>query len=374
MESFQRFQLKHFVQPPLLLNGAQTVEQVVTFIHDGVDGGLIMENEKVIGLLMKNHLIGMLNKGLGIHLFMHRSVTYLMKQDFLILDAQMTILEAGALAMKRPSGQQNDCMVVMENGQLLGTVSIYHIFIGLMEMTQFLAIQQSESMGKIIRLFQQIDLDMVRQNEITKQTIQESSSLLDTADLGRHVTQEMSVLSSSMKEKMLRQRDKVNELKQFALHIPKYVKEIQQMSSQIQLLAMNATIEASRAGEYGRGFTVVANEIRSLSEGTKRTVTEIAEMFKRIEQTIIQTNQFNQESESELAETLQSVEQTKEILLNIFNKIQSNQQDLEEGLDHSSQTMILTKEAKEAIQQLWSQAKYQEELLLSNRPGELNII
>lgn len=112
---------------------------------------------------------------------------------------------------------------------------------------------------------------------------QQASDARHQADSGRLVVNQAITAMSELSEKIRASCSNVETLNGKTVNVSQILEVIKSISEQTNLLALNAAIEAARAGEAGRGFAVVADEVRSLAHRTQMSAQEIQTMIEELQ-------------------------------------------------------------------------------------------
>jgi methyl-accepting chemotaxis protein len=156
--------------------------------------------------------------------------------------------------------------------------------------------------------------------EIVKRSMAEVKEIADTVDMSADIVRTLGDRST---------------------HIGDIVNAIEDIADQTNLLALNAAIEAARAGEHGRGFAVVADEVRKLAERSVKSTTEIRDMIKSTQDEVFKAIDSMENVSSKVSVGVELSAQTGKALSVIVDKahdLQLNVQQIASATEEMSTT------------------------------------
>jgi methyl-accepting chemotaxis protein len=181
----------------------------------------------------------------------------------------------------------------------------------------------------------------------------EGSQLASAAAVsGARVVDETIAVMNSITEQVKNSARAVESLGSRSDQIGQIVGTIEDIADQTNLLALNAAIEAARAGEQGRGFAVVADEVRALAERTTRATREIGEMIKAIQHETKGAVSAMEEGVNEVAKGSEMAARSGKALEQILDQINSVTSQIAQVATAAEEQTATTSEISNNMQQI----------------------
>jgi len=148
-----------------------------------------------------------------------------------------------------------------------------------------------------------------------------ASAANSAADVGSNVVNETIDIINRLADDVEQGENAVNQLRQDSQNVGTVLDVIRGIAEQTNLLALNAAIEAARAGEQGRGFAVVADEVRTLASRTQESTQEIQAMIESLQSSAGQATTIMERGKGTSEEGVTKAAEAGEALRNIAEAV-----------------------------------------------------
>ncbi len=192
--------------------------------------------------------------------------------------------------------------------------------------------EQAVAVNKMSALINQLSAAIQQVQTGAQSTAEVAHTAVETAGQGSMTVESTLKGMATIREKVALSAEKVQAMGQRSAQIGAIVETIQDIASQTNLLALNAAIEAARAGEHGKGFAVVADEVRKLAERSATATREIGALIREIRQAVEEAVSAMQESANEVEKDVQQANLAGAALTDILSGIKAMQAKAEESV------------------------------------------
>ncbi len=190
------------------------------------------------------------------------------------------------------------------------------------------ASQQNASMSEQSAAISETTATIKEINQSVQHSAEHAQKVIDLAERtsvasadGARAAEEALASISAMREKVGGIAESVVELSEQAWQIGEIVTTVNELAEQTNMLALNASIEAAKAGDYGKGFAVVAVEMRKLAEHSKRSTQQIRTILSEISKVIQSVVRTTEEGSAKAEEGGRSSAQASDQVAKLISAI-----------------------------------------------------
>ncbi|RUO26702.1 methyl-accepting chemotaxis protein [Aliidiomarina minuta] len=182
--------------------------------------------------------------------------------------------------------------------------------------------QKLKEVESIAAATEQMSHNIVQTNQLAQQVLEASEESEKAATSGKSSVTQTQHLVQQLSQQLTKSKEKVTDMAGSTEQIKTVLQVIENIAEQTNLLALNAAIEAARAGEQGRGFAVVADEVRNLAGKTQGSTEQIKKTIDQLIKSSEESVQAVETSLGSLDSTLQAANESDQWLQAIAEKAQ----------------------------------------------------
>jgi len=180
---------------------------------------------------------------------------------------------------------------------------------------------QAEMTGKGSTLIHELAVSVELVANRAKESAQSARDTTATAQQGNELVRQTMDLMKEFLDTVEYTGQQFAELNGKLQQVGKIADIIVEIARQTNMLSLNASIEAVRAGEYGKGFTVVAEEVRKLADGTSRSASEIIDLVTLIKEDSVKVRETFATSSRQITEGKKKINSTAGVFQSIVQTV-----------------------------------------------------
>lgn len=219
------------------------------------------------------------------------------------------------------------------------------------------AAQQSVTVNEVSTTMDEIQTTSQAAAKSAQEVVASAERVAANGQDGLKAVDRATVIMNSIEERVREIAERILQLSEQNKQIGEIVETVNDLSEQSNLLAVNASIEAAKAGEHGRGFAVVASEVRTLAEQSKRATQQIRSILGDIQKATQTAVMTTEEGTKRAKDGLGAIKSVREVITDLARTLEESADRVRQIAGNAAQQAAGIQQISQAVTDLASSGR-----------------